>query len=243
MRRPQSLPNAVMTEIRRVFVQRGLKVGDQLPSERELAKQLRVGRSSLREAIQGLQAMGLVEVRHGVGTFFTSEPGKWLLNPVGFQDTPPRQLFEELTEARLLVEVRLASLAAERATEADLQRLRETADKRAHARPGEYVERGVEFHFAVAEAAHHSVLASMLKAVAHLYFDVLDTLGSDAQEAALAFRARQQGGHDQILRMIEARNPKRAADAMRAHLRELQIEFTSTAEPSPTAARERETVA
>lgn len=234
-----------MAEIRRVFVERGLKVGDQLPSERELAKQLSVGRSSLREAMQGLQALGLLEVRHGVGTFFASEPGKWLLNPPGFQHTPPQRLFEELVEARLLVEVRLASLAAERVTDADLSRLRETAEKRAQARPGEYVERGVEFHFAVAEAAHHSVLASMLKAVAHLYFDVLDTLGSDAQDAEAAFRARQQGGHDRILQMIEARDVQGAADAMRAHLRELQLEFASAVEPSPTAprvVRERETV-
>ena len=116
------------------------------------------------------------------------------------------------------------------------------ADKRAHARPGEYVERGAEFHFAVAEAAHHAVLASMLKAVANLYFYVLDMLGPDAQDAAAAFRARQQGGHDRVLSMIEARNPKGAADAMRSHLRELQLEFTSTAEPSPMAARKRETV-
>ena len=242
MRRPKSLPATVMGEIQRAFVERGLKVGDQLPSERELAKQLSVGRSSLREAIQGLQTMGLVEVRHGIGTFFTSEPGKWPLNPLGFQHTPPRQLFEELLEARLLVEVRLAALAAERATESDLARLREMAEKRAQARPGEYVERGVEFHFAVAEAAHHSVLSSMLKAVAHLYFDVLDSLDSEARDAEAAFRARQQGGHDQVLEMIEARDPQGAADAMRTHLRDLQVEFTSLAEPSPTAPRERETV-
>ena len=56
MRRPKSLPDSVMTEIQRVIAQKGMKVGDRLPSERELAKRLSVGRSSLREAIQGLQA-------------------------------------------------------------------------------------------------------------------------------------------------------------------------------------------
>jgi DNA-binding FadR family transcriptional regulator len=72
MRRPGSLPHAVMTEIQQVFIRGGHKVGDRLPSERDLAKQLSVGRSSLREAVQGLQTMGLVERRHGVGTFFGS---------------------------------------------------------------------------------------------------------------------------------------------------------------------------
>lgn len=82
-----------MTEIQRAFVQRGLKVGERLPPERELARQLSVGRSSLREAMQGLQTMGFVEVRRGVGTFFTSEPGKWLFSSIKFRGTPSRHLF------------------------------------------------------------------------------------------------------------------------------------------------------
>jgi GntR family transcriptional repressor for pyruvate dehydrogenase complex len=241
MRRPQSLPDAVMTEIQRFFVQRGLKVGDRLPPERELARQLAVGRSSLREAIQGLQTMGFVEVRHGIGTFFTSEPGKWLLSPLRFNDTPPRRLFGELIEARLLVEVRLAALAAERATEADLVRIREAAEKRAHATRGQYRARGLEFHLAVAEAAHNTVLATMLKAVSNLYADVLDTLDRAAREVEAGFRARQQSGHDAVLRAIAARDPAAAAEAMRAHLNDLQVEFPSITEPSATAHSKEET--
>ena len=242
MRRPPSLPNVVMAEIQRLVIRRGLKAGDRLPPERELAKQLAVGRSSLREAIHGLQVMGFVEVRHGIGTFFASEPAKWLLPPARFYDTPPHQLFSELIEARLLVEVRLAALAAERATAEDIARLREAADERASARHGEYVERGLGFHLAIAAAAHHNVLASMLRAVSHLYFDVLDSLDAADQEREAAFRARQQGGHDEVLRLIEARDPERAAEAMRAHLRELQAEFPTIVEPSGTAQREKEPV-
>jgi GntR family transcriptional repressor for pyruvate dehydrogenase complex len=236
------LPNAVMTEIQRLFIQRGLKAGDRLPPERELAKQLAVGRSSLREAIHGLQVMGFVEVRHGVGTFFASEPAKWLLPPAKFYDMPPDRLFSELIEARLLVEVRLAALAAERATAEDIARLRDAADERASAPRGEYVERGLHFHLAIAAAAHHSVLASMLQAVSHLYFEVLDSLDAADQEREAAFRARQQGGHDEVLRMIEARDPQGAADAMRAHLRDLQAEFPSIIEPSGTARNDKEPV-
>jgi GntR family transcriptional repressor for pyruvate dehydrogenase complex len=240
MRRPKSLPDAVMSEIQRVFVERGLEVGDRLPSERELARQLSVGRSSLREAMQGLQTMGLVEVRHGVGTFFTSEPSKWLLSPLRFSNTP-RQLFAELIEARLLVEVRLAALAAERATEDDIARLKEAADKRAHAGRGHYKETGLDFHLAVAAAAHQTVLAAMLKVVVNHYSEVLESLDRAAQDVEALFRARQQHGHDEILGMIEARDPQGAADAMRDHLRDLQAEFTAITEPSGTAHSERET--
>jgi GntR family transcriptional regulator, transcriptional repressor for pyruvate dehydrogenase complex len=241
MRRPRSLPDAVMSEIQRVFVERGLKVGDRLPPERELARQLAVGRSSLREAMQGLQTMGLVEVRHGVGTFFRGEPSKWLLSPLRFSTTPPRRLFAELIEARLLVEVRLAVLAAERATKEDIARLKQAAEKRAHAMRGQYLEFGLDFHLAVAAAAHHSVLATMLKAVCNHYSEVLETLDRAAQDVEAGFRGRQQVGHEAIVRMIEARDPQGAADAMRAHLRDLQAEFRSITEPSLTAHSERET--
>lgn len=221
-----------MAEIQRVFVQGGLKVGERLPTERELAKHLAVGRSSLREAMQGLQTMGFVEVRHGVGTFLISEPGKWLLSPLQYNGTPPRRLFGELIEARLLVEVRLAERAAEHATDADLRRLREAAQKRAHAETGQYLERGLDFHLAIAAAAHQTVLSSMLTAVSHLYLDVLGSLDRAAQDVEAAFRSRQQGGHDDILRTIEARDPAGAAAAMQAHLLDLQTDFPTITEPS-----------
>ena len=230
-----------MAEIQPAFVHGGLKVGERLPPERELAKQLSVGRSSLAEAMQGLQTMGLVEVRHGVGTFLASEPGKWLLSPLRFHGTPARQLFAELIEARLLVEVRLAEWAAERATDEDIARLREAAQKRAHAKRGQYLESGLDFHLVIAAAAHHTVLASMLTAVSHLYFDVLESLDSAAQDIEAAFRMRQQAGHEShSAHMIEAHDPQGAAEAMRAHLRELQAEFPSITEPSSTAQDEQE---
>lgn len=214
-----------MTELQRAIARRGLKTGDRLPAERELARQLSVGRSSLREAMQGLQTMGLVEVRRGIGTFLTGEPGKQLLSPLRFTRTPSCRLFAELIEARLMVEGRLAERAALCATERDVARLRRAVRDRAAAEYGHHVERGIEFHLAVAAAAHHSVLASMLNAVFHLYFDMLESLDRQSPEAEAAFRAGQQGGHDEILRMIEARDPAGAASAMASHLQELREHF------------------
>lgn len=182
--------------------------------------------------------MGLVEVRHGIGTFFTSEPGKALLSSLRFRATPPQRLFSELIEARLLVEVRLAEHAAERATDDDIARLREAARQRSQAQRGQYLERGLDFHRAIAEAAHHSVMASMLNAVTHSYSSVLESLDEAAQDIEAAFRERQQGGHDVILQMIEARDPHGAADAMRAHLQDLQTEFPSIIETSPAVHNE-----
>ena len=235
MRRPRSLPHVVMSEIQQGFVRRGLKVGDRLPPERELAKQLSVGRSSLREAIHGLQAMGFVERRHGVGTFFVAEPGSWSITRLNFQSRSPVRLFEELIEVRLLVEVRLAALAAERATPEDFQKIEAAAEMRARAGHGEYTERGLDFHLAIAAAAHHTVLFEVLKAVSALHRETSKFLDAAAREVVTAFRARQQSGHDRILRAIGARDREGAAEAMRDHLLELQNDFSSILEPSQTA--------
>ncbi|MBV9290427.1 MAG: FadR family transcriptional regulator [Hyphomicrobiales bacterium] len=224
-----------MSEIQEVFARRGFKAGDRLPAERELAKLLSVGRSSLREAIHALQTMGFVERRHGVGTFFLAEPGNWSIAALKFQTHSPNTLFEELIETRLLLESRLAALAAERHTPTELGRIRVAARKRAQAAPGEHAELGLDFHLAVAAAAHQTVLLEMLKAVRTLYWDTWNSLDTAAREVVAAFRARQQGGHERILRAIAARDPDAAAEAMRKHLLELRNDFSSILEPSRAA--------
>jgi GntR family transcriptional regulator, transcriptional repressor for pyruvate dehydrogenase complex len=235
MRRPDSLPRAVMTEIQAVFARRGFRAGDRLPPERELAKQLSVGRSSLREAIQGLETMGFVERRHGIGTFFVAEPGNWSIAPLKLRQRSPFTLFEELIEVRLLLEVRLAALAAERGSEADLERIGIAANSRAQATFGEYTERGFDFHLAVAAAAHHEVLHEMLTAVCTIYRDTWNSFDGGARELVEKFRARQQGGHARVLRAIVARDPEAAADAMRKHLQLLRKDFSSILAPLKTA--------
>jgi GntR family transcriptional repressor for pyruvate dehydrogenase complex len=235
MRRPASLPHAVMTEIQAVFARRKFRAGDRLPPERELAKHLSVGRSSLREAIQGLQTMGLVERRHGVGTFFMAEPGSWSIAPLKVRHRSPFTLFEELIEVRLLLEVRLAALAAERATEQDQERISAAAKSRAKATYGEYTKRGFDFHLAVAAAANHAVLFEMLKAVCTIYLDTWNSFDHGARDLVETFRARQQGGHTRIVQAIAARDPEAAADAMRKHLQLLKKDFSSILAPLKTA--------
>jgi GntR family transcriptional repressor for pyruvate dehydrogenase complex len=179
--------------------------------------------------------MGFVERRHGVGTFFVAEPGSWSITRLNFQSRSPVRLFEELIEVRLLVEVRLAALAAERATPEDFQKIEAAAEMRARAGHGEYTERGLDFHLAIAAAAHHTVLFEVLKAVSALHRETSKFLDAAAREVVTAFRARQQSGHDRILRAIGTRDREGAAEAMRDHLLELQNDFSSILEPSQTA--------
>ncbi|MDQ6673943.1 MAG: FCD domain-containing protein [Chloroflexota bacterium] len=216
-----SVPRAVMAEIQRLFVTGQLHQGDRLPGERELAEQLGVGRSSVRAALQGLQMIGLVNVHHGTGAFLTSELGRWLLEPLKWGHSSRGELFEALIEARLSVEVTLARVAAQRANTEDLERLRAAAERRARAVPGQYLRTGLEFHQAVAQAAHSQVLAFMLAGATHLYTEVLESIERPSELLA-TFRHKQQAGHVRILVAVEQGNAIAAAEAMQNHILELR---------------------
>jgi len=224
IRKPPSVPEAVIAQIQTLVSSGALRTGDRLPPERELAERLGVGRSSIREAIQALQMMGMAEVRHGTGVFLTGGPGRWLLEPLKWTSDSRMRLFKDLIEARLSVEVTLAQLAAQRATEAEVAALRAAADRRAVATSGQYLESGFAFHQSIAEAAHNQVLAFMLGAAKHLYLDVLAGL-EQAREPLEAFRRSQHAGHRRILRAIERHDPRTAGRAMREHLTEIQAYY------------------
>src|SRR5260370_42401306 len=130
IRRPPSAPEAVIAQTQPLVSSGALGTGDRLPPERELAERLGVGRSSIREAIQALQMMGMAEVRHGTGAFLTGEPGRWLLEPLKGTSDSRRRLFKDLIEPRLSGEVTLPQLAAQRATAAQVAALRAAADPR-----------------------------------------------------------------------------------------------------------------
>jgi GntR family transcriptional repressor for pyruvate dehydrogenase complex len=218
--KPRSVPEAVIHEMQRLYRLGQIKPGDRLPPEAELADQLGVGRSSVREAIRALQVMGLVEVRHGVGSFLTVEPGRLLLEPVKWAADSRERLFSDLIDARLCVEVTLARLATERLSQESLARIRECNEQRRSAVPMTHIATGYQFHLAIAEAADSGVLSFMMAAAANLYHEVLEQFERAEQSLQEEFFRRQQAGHDAILQAIERRDPPGAELAMRDHLLE-----------------------
>src|ERR1700734_2073170 len=122
---PHSLPDSpnnhrtmqVVNHVRALIENGTLQPGDKIPPERDLARSLKISRASLRTGIGYLAAMGVMKIRHGVGTFVVDGPpdlGKGSLSLIGalhgFQSW---QMFE----ARILLESNLAALAAERGKE------------------------------------------------------------------------------------------------------------------------------
>lgn len=215
---------AIAERIRNEIATGKLKPGDRLPPERELARQLGVSRISLREAIQSLVALGLLEVRPGAGTFVKRTTAGYL-DPA-LVDLANWQSLAELMEARLVLEMELAGLAARRATPEELEAIRAAMERYEAAchRGSGTVEADLEFHSALGRAAHNSVLLRMYETTSDLTRRLRERTAAvpgAAEESMVA--------HRRIFERIQARDAAGARREMRRHLevvtRHLQAAF------------------
>ncbi|HEY1455986.1 MAG TPA: FadR/GntR family transcriptional regulator [Candidatus Dormibacteraeota bacterium] len=189
--------------------------GDQFPPERELSRLLQVSRTSVRQSFVVLQALGFVDVRHGEGVF--------LRRTRGFGESlskllERRRRLPDALEAREALEVKLAELAAARRGEADIRAMRAALDRMAAEvdAGGLGTEGDAGFHHAIALAARNEVLLHMIDAMADAITESrLESLGEPGRPP------RSLEAHRRILAAIEAGRAEGAAEAMRAHLREV----------------------
>ncbi len=192
----------------------GLAPGTRMPSERELMSALGVGRSTIREAMNGLAMLGVLEIRHGQGAFVLNPEGGAAL-PRGIAAALSRGITLDLFEARRLVEVHVARLAAERRTDADLSEIADCLADHARAiASGELaVEPSVRFHVRIGEAAHSEVLSSFVSS-----FVEMMTERGPLLEAVDGYREWELAQHRSVFEPIRDGNPKLAARRMAAHL-------------------------
>lgn len=146
-----------------------LPPGSRLPPENELAAQLGIGRSSIREAVKALELIRVLDVRHGDGTYVTSLQPHLLLEGVGFAlDLVQDDAILEVAEVRRLFEPMATGLAAERVDEATLQRLADYVDRmeRAGDDQEQLVHCDHSFHSTVFQATGNRTLTSILDGLA-----------------------------------------------------------------------------
>jgi GntR family transcriptional repressor for pyruvate dehydrogenase complex len=199
----------------------GLSVGDRLPSIRHLAAKMAVGTNAVRDAMMQAQTMGLVKIRARSGAFVQSLSYAPLVEALS--TTLEASLLQtdhnlfHLLEARQLVEVELASMAAQRRRLEDLLPVREALDAMANAaaadRSGDFVEADVQFHLGIASIAGNSVLSMMLQAMLGLLRPYLVRLPWTPER-----RMRTDRSHAEIYQALVDGRPDKAREAMRGHL-------------------------
>src|ERR1022692_153992 len=168
----------VAQQIERLILKK-LRPGDKLPSERELAEMLRVSRSSIRDAIRGLELMGLVEPRQGAGTIVREVSAELLPNPFANALKRRRELVSELLDFRKMLEPPLAARAATHASSDEIAEmddiLRRQEEKQIQGDAA--VAEDAEFHYSIALASDNSVVLKVL--------DILMDLLRDTRERSL----------------------------------------------------------
>ncbi|RIQ18997.1 FadR/GntR family transcriptional regulator [Jiangella rhizosphaerae] len=190
--------------------------GDTLPSEQQLGAMYGVGRNTVREAMQTLRVLGLVEVRPRLGARIVDSGARSALATAAISHLLRGETIDHLYDVRLILEPAAAERAAGHRTDEDLLAIkRALAHFRAAFELGVNVwEADIEFHQAVAEASGNPVLARLLAPMSDLLGKAREATGAipEAVERAL-------GEHEEIAAAIEDRSPRRARDAMEGHIR------------------------
>lgn len=213
---PRSLPDLVAERIAKAIQEGRFAPGDQLPTEQVLVSQLGVGRTSVREGLQKLQALGLVETHKGRGTFVADAERN---DGQDFAQWSAKHRFAigEMLEIRLALESAAAGIAAQRANAMDLVAIERCQAQHAEAGVAgsleEIVRTDDQFHLAIAAAAKNRALYRMLEGVS-----AEATEFRRRTHALTGGPQRSAEGHQAVLDAIRQRAPGDARAAMVAHL-------------------------
>lgn len=190
----------------------GLKVGDRLPPERELAARLGVSRATVSQALVAMEVVGVVSVRHGDGAVLVESAGS---SKVVDALRRHAQRLPDIIEAREALETKLAALAATRRTDEDLAAIDEALAvmERDIADGGRGVEGDERFHAAVTAAGHSALLARLMGEISDLIKETRIESLSQPDRPMVSLK-----GHRRIAEAIRASDPDEAAAAMRDHV-------------------------
>ncbi len=191
------------------------KPGDQLPTEQELMAAHSVGRNTVREAMQGLRTLGLVEIRPRLGARVLDGTAQSTLATSAISALLQDNTIAELYDVRLILEPAAAARAARNRTDDDLAAIRRslTHFRVAHETGDNVFEADIAFHQAVATASGNAVLARVLAPMSDLLAVARKATGT---VPAAVERALHE--HEAIAAAIEARASRRAHDAMTTHI-------------------------
>jgi GntR family transcriptional regulator, transcriptional repressor for pyruvate dehydrogenase complex len=215
VRKNRDLTHTLVSGLKEMIASGELQPGSKLPPERELAKQFGVNRASVRQALKALDVMGIVHQRVGDGTYLTQDASTTLRAPLDFLILVDGISFQELFEARRIVEPELAARAATRRSEEDVEEM-EKAVAAMKAKPDidaqELAEHDLRFHEIIWHASGNRVCQRMFSSL-H---------GALSRSLAVTSALRDEGtpvtAHDQICKAIKDGDGERARGLMYEHL-------------------------
>jgi GntR family transcriptional regulator, transcriptional repressor for pyruvate dehydrogenase complex len=215
----RNIADQVFEQLRDMLYRGEIGAGERLQSERDLATLFKVGRPTVRTAIQRLIDQGLVESRRGVGVFVLDQEKIVEKRPLLQALNGETYSIADIQEIRMALEMKSAELAAQRATDEDLRLIRKGIErmKRERVEHEIRINTDISFHMNIAYASKNVVQIHLMKsfyevqtyAMSYSYTRILESLRIDELI---------DGQHDAIFQAIADRSPERARQAMETHI-------------------------
>ena len=211
------LYEGVATQIKGLIKKGELKVGDQLPSERELAERLNVSRTSIREALRAMEMVGYLKSKVGGsgGTFVKEVEIEQIAEPLTITREDNQHLLLEVLEVRMILEEWIARIAAEKRNENDLAELERSIEAlQSDINGGGLgVEADTGFHESLANAVHNEILVKIM--------DMLRYMAVKIRQKTLVLpgtKAQTINDHKKILEAVKNKDSDQAAKMMKKHI-------------------------
>jgi GntR family transcriptional repressor for pyruvate dehydrogenase complex len=203
---------------------RKLKPGEQLPSERLLAKNVGVSRQSIREALKKAESKGLIKVRQGEGTFILSAASDWMEAPFLTMMKEEIGRIYEFIEIRKLIEVWCVKKAAEFVTIKELKKMEKALSEMEKLIDSREIlgKPDIDFHIAIAEASHNTLIVHMMTTIKQIFLSMFKISNFTRRPGKNRILIKQ---HQEIYKAIKSRNPKLAAQKMESHLQFVENEW------------------
>lgn len=236
--RLERVADKVAKQLKKAISEGLLGVGDRLPAERELAEKMGVSRPSVREALQKLEVLGLVQTVHGGGTVVRNITEREVQTPMEVVIGLDKHKVVELTEVRACMETWAARQAALGRTEEELDLVRTYLEKMERDLESGKIraENDVKFHTAIAAAAHNTIFLHLMQSIFQL---IAYSIKIYREEVFLTQEDQQTifSHHLRVYKAIKDRDPVAAETAMGDHLRfiiqEYRLRFLSETTGNP----------
>ena len=212
-RAPEPISSEVTRRLLDYLISGKVQPGERLPSERQMAQTLGVGRSHVRQAIKSLTVLGLIDVRQGDGTYLKRTDSPLLPLAIEWGLMLGAKHSQDLVEARSELEILVAGLAAERRTDADLEAMREHLQAMQTEDNESFVRADIALHLRIAQATGNQSLLQIMRSIRSL-MEVWITRVAYAPGT----RPATWDEHAAVYESIDRRDPEAARAAMSDHM-------------------------
>lgn len=226
----KKISEMVMNQLEQQFLKGQLEVGDRLPAERELATRYQVSRNTVRQALQALEMKGMLEIRHGGGSYVRQSAKDAVHDQLSEHIVRSNErLALEMLEVRRALEVEAASLAAQRATTAHVKMIQEALEEMAVSMQD--VEKGIQadvrFHLEIVRASQNPLLIQLVQTLSERLEETIRVTRKQRFSSSDRYKSTYEE-HRAIFVAIASGNPEEAKALMEKHITQIRGELIET---------------